>query len=168
MIDDPRVVALAAACVAFAIYLCLIGVGLRLTRQRYGVSLLIGCAVLVYAATASWAQANVVIAQWHFAAFYGLGVAATVFTYGAALKALSLRMLLVMAAAPDRSAAVTRLSNDVIRASFQDRIALLEERQLIRRESAGYVLTEAGRRAASRISRVQDALNMGLGGLYWD
>jgi Mn-dependent DtxR family transcriptional regulator len=77
-------------------------------------------------------------------------------------------MLLVIADAQDRSATISQLSNDVVRASFQERISLLERRQLIRRDGAGYVLTEAGRRAATRIGRVQHTLHMGVSGLYWD
>jgi hypothetical protein len=166
--SDPRLAALLLALISVAIYFVAIGIGLRLTRQRFGVSLLIGLAGLLYLVVALWAQATMTVAQWHFAAFYGAGIAATIFTYGAALKALSLRMLLVLADSPDASATADHLLNGIIRPSFQDRITMLERRQLIRRDGSGYVLTDTGRRAASRITAVQNALNMSGSGFYWD
>jgi peptidoglycan/LPS O-acetylase OafA/YrhL len=166
MATDPRVVALIVAIVALIAYLCLIGLALRMTRQRYAVRLLVGCAALVYGAAALWAQTSV--AQWHLAAFFGVGVAATMFTYGAALKALSLRMLMVIAASPAQAATAEQLTDSVIRASFQDRIALLEEKQLIARSGGGFALTPAGVQAAARIRAAQQALSIGGAGFYWD
>jgi hypothetical protein len=166
--SDPRLAALLLALAAVAIYFVAIGVVLRLARQRHGVSLLVALAAILYAAVALAAHATMAVAPWHFAAFYGAAVAATIFAYGAALKALSLRMLLVMADAADASATTDHLLNGTIRTSFEERIAALERRQLIRREGGGYVLTELGRRAAARIIAVQSALNMGVSGFYWD
>ena len=166
--SDPRLAALLLAVVAVAIYLVAIGVVLRLTRQRHGVSLLIALAAIVYLMIAFVAQTEMAIAPWHFASFYGAGVAATIFTYGAALKALSLRMLLVIADCPDARVRVDHLLNGIIRVSFEERITMLEQRQLIRRDGSGYVLTDAGRRAAARVIAVQRALNMGGSGFYWD
>ena len=166
--SDPRLAALLLAVVAVAIYFIAIGLALRLTRQRHGVTLLITLAAVVYAAVALPANATMTVAPWHFAAFYGAGVAATIFTYGAALKALSVRMLLVMADSHDASATVDHLLNGIIRTSFEERIAMLERRRLIRREGGGYLLTEAGRRTAARIIAVQNALGISGAGLYWD
>jgi hypothetical protein len=168
MTNSAQVTALVLAAGAFAVYLCLIGVGLRLSRQRYAVRLLIGSAVLVYATAAEWAQANVAIAQWHFAAFFGAAVAATVFAYGAALKALSLRMLIFIADAPDAAVTISSLADGVVRVSFVDRILLLENRNLIERVARGYVLTPAGKTSAARVRRVQELLNIRAAGLYWN
>jgi hypothetical protein len=166
MPGDPRVVALIVAIVALIVYLCLIGIALRLTRQRYAVRLLFGCGVLVYGTAALGTQNDV--AQWHLAAFFGVGAAATVFIYGAALKALSLRMLMVIAASPAQAATAEHLTETVIRASFQDRISLLEEKQLIARSGSGFALTPAGAQAAARIRAAQQALSIGGAGFYWD
>jgi hypothetical protein len=166
MPGDPRAAALIAAIVALIAYLCLIGVALRMTRQRYAVRLLLGCGVLVYGAATLSAHSG--IAQWHFAAFFGAGAAATVFMYGAALKALSLRMLMVIAASPAQAVTAEQLTETVIRASFQDRIALLEEKQLIVRSGSGFVLTPAGAHAAARIRAAQQMLSIGGAGFYWD
>jgi hypothetical protein len=163
---DPRTAALIVALVALIAYWCLIGVTLRMTRQRYAVRLLFGCALLVYAIAALAAQRGV--AHWHLAAFFGAGAAATIFMYGAALKALSLRMLTVIAASPGQAATAAHLTETVIRASFQDRIALLEEKRHIARAGDGFVLTPAGTHAASRIHAVQRALEVHSGGFFWD
>ena len=166
MLSSPQVAALIVAIVALIAYLCLIGVALRMTRQRYAVRILFGCAGLIYVAAAVWARGSV--AQWHLAAFFGVGAAATIFTYGAALKALSLRMLMVISASPTQAATAEQLTETVIRASFQDRIALLEEKQLIARSGSGFALTPAGVQAASRIRAAQHALSIGGAGFYWD
>jgi hypothetical protein len=163
---DPRTAALIVAIVAMIAYWCLIGIALRMSRQRYAVRLLFGCAGVVYGAAALWTQDSA--AQWHLAAFFGAGAAATIFLYGAALKALSLRMLMVISASPAQSATVAQLTETVIRASFQDRISLLEEKQLIEPSGGGLVMTPAGMQAAARIHGAQRMLNLGAAGFYWD
>jgi hypothetical protein len=166
MSGDPRTAALIVAIVALIVYWCLIGITLRLTRQRYAVRLLAGCAALVYgAATLSTRDS---VAPWHLAAFFGAGAAATIFVYGAALKALSLRMLMVISASPAQAATAAQLTDSVIRASFQDRIALLEEKRLIVRAGSGFVMTPTGTHAAARIHGAQRMLKLGGAGFYWD
>jgi hypothetical protein len=168
MMDDPRFVALVLSGVALAFYLLLIGVVLRLTRQKFAVRVLLICAVVIFGITVTLAHANVAIAYWHFAAFFGCGVAITVFTYGAVLKALSLRMLAVMIDFRGNSATIEGLANDVLRVAFEERIRLLEGKHLVRRIGAAYLLTPSGRLAASRLRRVQQLLNIGPAGFYWD
>jgi hypothetical protein len=166
MPGDPRTSALIVAVAALIAYWCLTGIALRMTRQRYAVRLLFGSAAVVYGAAVAWARDSV--APWHLAAFFGAGAAATIFVYGAALKALSLRMLMVISASPAQAATDAQLTDTVIRASFQDRISLLEEKQLIVRADCGFVMTTAGTQAAARIHGAQRMLNLGGAGFYWD
>jgi hypothetical protein len=169
MMDDSRFAALILAAVAFAIYLLVIGVALRLTRQRYAVRLLIGSALLIFALTVAWAYGNLaMIAYWHFAAFFGCGVAIVMFMYGAVLKSLSLRLLMALCNCPDVGATTAQLTNDVVRVAFEERIRSLENVQLVRRLNGGCVLTAAGERIASRIRRLQKAFGIGRAGFYWD
>jgi hypothetical protein len=77
-------------------------------------------------------------------------------------------MLMVIATSPAQAATTEQLTESVIRASFQDRITLLEEKQLIARSGSGFALTPAGVQAAARIRAAQQALSIGGAGFYWD
>lgn len=166
MMDEPLRAALTLSSTALAIYLLIIGVGLRVVGRRVGIRVLIGGALLVFGIAFVWIRDTAEL--WRFAAFFGCGVAVVLFTYGAVLKALSLRMLMALSVSPNDEATIAQLTEDVVRVAFDERIRLLEERRLIRPLNGGYMLTPAGEQAAVRIRRAQEILGIGPAGFYWD
>jgi len=164
--DDPRVSALFVACAALAIYATVVFVGLRLSRQRFALVLMIMGAVVVFGLVTVWALTRGMSAYWHFAAFFCCGVAITVFLYGAVLKSLSMRMLAALADAHGGTATTGQLANRIIRAAFAERIQLLEDARLIERVDGGYLLTPAGVSTAARIRRMQRMLKVESSPLY--
>jgi hypothetical protein len=151
-----------------AVYLCVIAVGLRLRRQRAALLLLMGCAVLVFGLMLAFAPTLTIDNYWQFASLFGCGVAMVVFLYGAVLKSLSLRMLIMIADDSSESITSARLASDVIRAEFAGRISMLEGRQFIRRVGTGYALTPLGQLTTARIRRLQSALNIEASRLWVD
>jgi hypothetical protein len=166
MTNDPVWIALIASACGIAIYVAVLAVALRVAGQRYALVLLASCAAVVLALTTAWAHANASMSYWHFFAFFGGGVAVTVFLYGLAAKSVSLRMLVHVAETPKQSATITELSKGVIATLFADRIRMLEEKGLICRGPEGYNVTPAGASAASRMRGIQQALKITSSGLY--
>lgn len=158
---------LGTAVVALMVFLLLAAIVLRLTAQRGAVPALLGCAAAVFLlAVASIASALENAGTWRFAAFYACGVAVVIFIYGAVLKSLSLRMLVLMATLPRGEAGVDQLTEETIAPAFDERIRLLQESGLIAADPAGYTATGKGTATASQIARLRAFLDIEASGLY--
>jgi hypothetical protein len=152
--------------VALAVYATIVFIGLRLSRQRLALPLMIGAAGVVFVPTAIWGITSGVFAFWHFLAFFACGVAAVVFLYGAVLKSLSLQMLAMLARTPGHTLTTQHLATAVIRTAFADRIQLLDDARLIERVDNGYMLTAPGISTVARIRRLQRSCRVDSSPLY--
>jgi hypothetical protein len=162
--NDPELVALVVALSATIVHLSVVGLTLRLTEQRYGLAVFIGvaaaisvCCVVVF---------NEQLAIWHFAAFFGAGVALVTFLYGAVIKSLSLAMLSELDRASNKNLPSEELVRRVVAPAFAERAELLITMRAAERTEAVFALTAKGLTTASRIETVRRFLRIETLGLY--
>jgi hypothetical protein len=162
--DDPRLAALALAVPGTLLHLAIVGVLLRLTHQRFGMPIFAGVALALLLAGVALFGAS--IAFWHFAAFFGGGVALVVFLYGAVLKSLSLAMLAELEAAPEQTLPLAVLAQRIVEPAFAERAGLLVEMGAAAPDGAGYALTPKGLATSGRIQAARRFLRVETLGLY--
>lgn len=162
--DDPRLAALALAIPGTLLHLAIVGVLLRLTRQRFGMPIFAGVALaLLLVAVALFGDS---IAFWHFAAFFGGGIALVVFLYGAVLKSLSLAMLAELEAAPEQTLPLAVLADRIVEPAFAGRAGLLVEMGAAAPDGEGFALTPKGLATSGRIQAARRFLRVEILGLY--
>lgn len=162
--DDPRLAALALAVPGTLLHLAIVGVLLRLTRQRFGMSIFAGVALALMLVGIALFGGR--ISFWHFAAFFGCGVAVVVFLYGAVLKSLSLSMLAELESAPERTLPLAALAERIVEPAFVERAKLLVEMGAVAPEVEGFALTPKGLATSSKIEAVRRFLRIETLGLY--
>lgn len=162
--DDPRLAALALAVPGTLLHLVIVGLLLRLTRQRFGMPIFAGVALALLLASVALFGGR--IAFWHFAAFFGGGVAVVVFLYGAVLKSLSLAMLAELEAAPEQTLPLAVLAERIVEPAFAERAKLLVEIGAAAPEGTGFALTPKGLATSGKIEAARRFLRIETLGLY--
>lgn len=162
--DDPRLAALALAIPGTLLHLAIVGVLLRLTRQRFGMPIFAGVALALLLVGVALFGGH--IAFWHFTAFFGGGVALVVFLYGAVLKSLSLAMLAELEAAPGQTLPLAVLAERIVEPAFAERAGLLVKMGAAARDGRGFMVTPQGLATSGRIQAVRRFLRVETLGLY--
>lgn len=131
--------------------------------------------VLIHLVSACLAETMFVVAGllagpdvpfWHGSAVIGCGAIGYLFAFSAVYKSVSLRMLLELVAVEGGSVHPDKISMNIVRGGFADRIRVLVEMGYVVKEDGDYTLAEGGRRFVERFKRLQSFFGIDESGFY--
>jgi hypothetical protein len=143
--------------VAFAVYVIAALVMLRVARRVEPALVVVALAPL------AWVAAIPLLLMlgkrfnfWVFTASYCFLTLGFQMAFGAVYKSLSLRILTNMLQQPGRADSYEAIfSRYLVEDSYQNRLAVTQEKGLVKLQDGHYELTESGRKLASRTQAVQ-------------
>ena len=93
---------------------------------------------------------------WTYSASYSFFSLCFLMAFGAVYKSLSLRILLDLMDKPDRCDSYDNIyKRYLVEDSFQNRLTLIRDKDLVRMSGERYVLTERGKALSSRVHALQ-------------
>ncbi len=111
-----------------------------------------------------------VIDFWIGSVMIGFGAVLLLFVHSALYKSVSLRMLAALARSPDPETDIHRISEEVTRPLFADRVGVLIEMGYVcverRCGMECYAVTEAGQHFVARLAGVQRLFGVDANGFY--
>ena len=150
MLADAISAGASFAAAGFVLYVAIVAVVLRLSWAISPALVAIGAAFLTYAALVAIAAVSGRNANfWITSIIFWFPTLGFLMGFGAVYKSVSLRILLDLLARPgERELCSAILERYIAVESFENRLAIMLESGLAIHTSAGYALTEKGRRLA--------------------
>ena len=156
-----------AGLLLFVVVAPLLCVLLRASRSKVSPMLvLVGATLLAHVVTIVvgllWARP---FQYWHATSTFGFGAMLYVFAFGAAYKSVSLQILLALTR-KRRGMAVSSIVQEQLVPIFRERIEVLVDSGMVRREGFLFLPTDTGRALSTRIGQLRRLFAIGDSGLY--
>lgn len=103
---------------------------------------------------------------WNAASIFSFAVMGYIFAFGAVYKSVSLEILLDVAKRPEREVPLSDIVGRQVPGIFWGRVAILVDSGLVEQIDSKFTPTAAGRKLATRITRLRRAFAIGDTGLY--